>query len=283
MEGRGDEDLDLGLFGPGSVTWRVHAEPVLMVAGLRALYLQALHPKAIAGVVQNSDYRADPWGRLLRTIKYVATVVYGTSAQARAAGRRVRAVHARMSATDPKTGERFRVDDPELLLWVHISEVESFVDTAQRAGLDLSPEDVDGYYAEQTRAAALVGLDPAQVPASAAEVRDYYREIRPQLAVTRDSLKTLAFLSVPPLPWNLGLTPVRLAYGAVAATAFGLLPPWARRAYGLPGLPTTDMSATLTARTLRLALNALPRSVFEGPLFKAAMTRAERASLKPSE
>lgn len=275
MEGRADKDL--GLFGPESVTWRVHAEPVLLVAGLRALYLQALHPRAIAGVMQNSDYRADPWGRLMRTIQYVATVVYGTSAQARAAGRRVRAVHARMSATDPVTGKRLRVDEPDLLLWVHLSEVESFVDTALRAGLNLSPEEVDGYYAEQTRAAALVGLDPAQVPATAAQVRDYFRDIRPQLAMTRDSAKTLAFLSVPPLPWKLGLTPVRLAYGAVAATAFGLLPPWARRLYGMPGLPTTDLSATLSARTLRLGLNALPRSVFEGPLFKAAMRRAGRA------
>jgi uncharacterized protein (DUF2236 family) len=75
----------------------------------------------------------------------------------------------------------------------------------------------------------------------------------------------------------LGFTPVRLAYGAVAATAFGLLPPWARRIYGMPGLPTTDVSATVSARTLRLALKALPRSVFEGPLYKAARRRAELA------
>jgi len=248
-----------------------------MLAGLRALYLQALHPRAIAGVVQNSDYRADPWGRLLRTIEYVATVVYGTTEQARAAGRRVKAVHSRMTASDPCSGEAFRIDDPELLLWVHVSEVESFVDTARRSGIQLSPDDVDGYYVEQRRAAELVGLDPQRVPGSAAEVELFYRTIRPQLGMTRDSAETVAFLTVPPLPWKLGLTPVRLAYGAVAATAFGLLPPWARRLYGLPGLPTTDVSATLSVRAMRLALKALPHSVFEGPLYKKAMRRAALA------
>ncbi len=77
---------DLGLFGPGSVTWKVHEEPILIVAGLRSLYLQALHPRAMAGVAQNSNYRTDAWGRLVRTATYVATTVYGTTAEAR--GRR---------------------------------------------------------------------------------------------------------------------------------------------------------------------------------------------------
>ena len=265
------------MFGPGSVTWRVHEEPILYLAGLRALYLQALHPRAIAGVVQNSDYKADPWGRLLRTVKYVGTVVYGTTEQAVAAGRRVRAVHQRLVAADPRTGEQFRIDDPELLLWVHISEIESFVDTAKRSGAPLSPGDVDRYYYEQRRAAALVGLDPHQVPGSAAQVKEYYRSIRPKLGMTKDSAETLAFLTVPPMPWKLSFSPVRLGYGVVAATAFGLLPPWARRLYGMPGLPTTDVSATVSVRTLRFALKALPRNIFEGPIYKAAMERAQLA------
>jgi uncharacterized protein (DUF2236 family) len=270
-------DGDLGLFGPGSVTWRVHEEPILYLGGLRALYLQALHPRAIAGVMQNSGYKADPWGRFGRTVKYVGTVVYGTTEQARAAGRRVRAVHSRLAAADPHTGEKFRADDPELLTWVHVTEVESFVDTARRAGAPLTPGDVDGYYLEQRRAAELVGLDPQQVPGSAAGVAEYYRSIRPKLCLTRDAVEALAFLTVPPLPWKLGLTPVRLAYSGIAATAFGLLPPWARRLYGMPGLPTTDLSATVSVRTLCLALKALPRRVFEGPLYKAAMRRAAPA------
>jgi uncharacterized protein (DUF2236 family) len=271
------DSRDVGLFGPDSVTWRVHAEPVLLVAGLRSLFLQSLHPRAVAGVVQNSGYKADPWGRLLRTINYVAIVVYGTTAQAQAAGRRIRSIHASLTATDPRTGEPFRIDEPDLLRWVHVSEVESFLDTAKRAGVPLTQSDVDGYYTEQRRAAALVGLDPDTVPGTAAEVEAYYRQVRPELAMTPEAAKTLAFLALPPLPWRLALTPARLVYSGVAATSFGLLPPWARRLYGLPGLPSTDLSASLSARALRTVLNALPRRYFEGPIYKSAMARAGRA------
>ncbi|WP_117215595.1 oxygenase MpaB family protein [Allorhizocola rhizosphaerae] len=254
---------DLGLFGPGSVTWRVHAEPILMLAGLRALFLQSLHPRALAGVLRNSGYKRDPWGRLMRTINYVATVIYGTTEQARAAGARVRAIHARLG-----------VDEPDLLLWVHVTEVESFVDTARRAGLKLTDAEVDTYLSEQRRAAELVGLDPSTVPGTQAQLRDYYRRVRPELAMTKDAAETLAFLWVPPLPWYLTLSPVRVAYTGAAATAFGLMPAWARRMYGAPGLSTTDITAGITVRTLRTALGALPHSVFEGPLYRAAMERS---------
>ena len=73
------------------------------------------------------------------------------------------------------------------------------------------------------------------------------------------------------------LTPARLIYSGVAATAFSLMPPWARRIYGLPGLPSTDLSASLSVRALRTMLNALPRRYFEGPIYKSAMARVGRA------
>lgn len=274
-------DDDLGLFGPGTVTWRVHAEPILGLAGLRALYLQALHPRATAGVMQNSDYKSDPWGRLYRTVDYVVTVVYGTTAEAERAGRRVRAVHGRMTAVDPETGETFRVDSPDLLRWVHVTEVESFLTTARRAGVRLSRADMDAYYAEQRRAAALVGLAPGEVPGSAAEVDEFYRQIRPQLRMTTDAATSALFLTNPPLPWKLGLTPVRLVWYGLAAAAIGLLPPWARRLYGLPGLPTTDLTASVSVRTLRLALAALPHRFYEGPRYQAAMARAAGLTAAP--
>ncbi|MGX1612438.1 oxygenase MpaB family protein [Micromonospora chalcea] len=275
---------DLGLFGPGSVTWKVHEEPILIVAGLRSLYLQALHPRAMAGVAQNSNYRSDAWGRLVRTANYVGTTIYGTTAEAEAAGRRVRARHARMRATDPFTGEKFRVDEPELLRWVHVTEVESFVSTARRAGLALTDDEVDGYYTEQRRSAALVGLDPGDVPGTVAEVADYYRDVRPQLRMTREAAETALFLTAPPIPWKLNLParvglnlgPPRWAYLGIAATALGMLPPWALRLYGGLGLPTTALSADLSARALRLALAAVPRRYREGPLQQAAKERAAR-------
>ncbi|WP_129668635.1 oxygenase MpaB family protein [Phytoactinopolyspora endophytica] len=264
---------DLGLFGPDSVSWRVHREPILWLAGLRALYLQALHPRAVAGVVQNSDFRRDCWTRLMRTAEYVTTVVYGTTDDAQRAAERIRRIHDALRAHDPETGEEYRVDEPHLLRWVHVNEVESFLSTAQRAGVRLSDDEVDRYYTEQLRAAELVGLDPAIVPASAAEVDEYYRTIRPELALTPAARDVALFLTVPPMPRKLSWTIGRPAWLTVAGTAFALLPRWARRLYRTPGFPTTDLSATLTIRGMRGVISALP--IREGPIYREAMRRAE--------
>ncbi|WP_432834755.1 oxygenase MpaB family protein [Dactylosporangium sp. CA-092794] len=268
-----DPAADPGLFGPDSVTWRVHREPIITVGGLRSLYLQALHPRAVAGVEQNSRYREDPWGRLARTSTYVTTVVYGTTEEAERAGKRVRAIHGRMTAVDRRTGELFRIDEPELLRWVHVTEVESFLTAAQRGGLRLTPAEADEYYREQTRTAALAGLDPATVPDSVAAVTDYYARMRPSLELTVDSAATGLFLTVPPLPWGLGLTPVRGVSFGVSALAIGLLPGWARRLYGLPGLGVTDRVASVNALILGRLMRSVPIEWIESPARKRAMER----------
>jgi uncharacterized protein (DUF2236 family) len=136
---------------------------------------------------------------------------------------------------------------------------------------------VDGYYREQLQVARLVGLDPATVPGSAADVAAYYEEIRPRLVGTLDAKTTARYLSVPNFPYKLGWTPVRPLWIGVSAYAFSLLPAWARRLYGLPGLAATDLTATLTARGLRTAIRLLPSNPFEGPLYRAAMARAALA------
>jgi uncharacterized protein (DUF2236 family) len=282
-----DSARDTGLFGPGSVTWKLHQEPILLLGGLRSLYLQALHPRAVAAVAQNSGYRSDPWGRLNRTSEYVGTVVYGSTADVRAAGSRLRRLHARMSAVDPQTGARFRIDEPDLLRWVHVAEVESFLTTARRAGLKLTDAEVDLYYTEQLRAAELVGLDPSTVPSTAAEVAAYYNRMQPELGVTKDAAVTALFLTVPPVPesWGsrtlrLGLTlgPARWAYFGIAGTAIALLPPWARKMYGGLGLPATDVSADLSVRSMRLVLRgviaAIPQRYKTAPMRQAALERA---------
>jgi uncharacterized protein (DUF2236 family) len=278
---------DVGLFGPGSVTWKLHQEPILLLGGLRSLYLQALHPRAVAGVAQNSSFRSDPWGRLTRTSDYVGTVVYGSTAEVERAASRLRRLHSRMTAADPDTGETFRIDEPDLLRWVHVAEVESFLTTARRAGLKLTDDEVDTYYTEQLRAAELVGLDPSTVPATAAEVAAYYEAMQPVLRLTRDSAETALFLTVPPVPdtWGsrpvrLGLTlgPTRWAYFGIAGTAFALLPGWARKMYGGLGLPTTDVSADLSVRGMRLllasVLAAVPKRYRTAPMRQAALERA---------
>ncbi|WP_433223674.1 oxygenase MpaB family protein [Dactylosporangium sp. CS-047395] len=248
---------------------------MVTVGGLRSLYLQALHPRAVAGVEQNSSYRKDPWGRLARTSIFVTTVIYGTTEEVEKAGARVRKLHSRMTAVDRRTGERFRVDEPELLRWVHVTEVESYLAAVLRGGLRLSPQEQDGYFREQTRAAAVVGLDPATVPDSVAAVADYYAEMQPKLELTVDSAATGIFLTMPPLPYGLGLTPVRGAAFGVSALAIGLLPPWARRLYGLPGLPATDLVTSVNARVVGRLLRAVPIEWIESPARKRAMERLD--------
>ena len=86
-------DDSAGLFGPDSITWRLHSDPILLVGGIRALLLQALHPLALAGVAQHSGFKEDPWGRLGRTAEFVGTLTYGTRSEAVKAAARVRGAH----------------------------------------------------------------------------------------------------------------------------------------------------------------------------------------------
>jgi len=265
---------DAGLFGPDSVTWRVHADPTMWIAGLRALLLQAVHPAAMAGVLQHSDFRADPWGRLLRTADYVGVVTFGSTEEVEQIGRRVRGLHATVRGSDDATGVSYRASDPELLRWVHCCEVESFLTTFQRAGGGLSAAEVDAYYDEQTRAAAVVGLDPALVPASAAEMSAYFERMRPELAVDQRARRVAGYVLRPPMPrWVVLTTPARPAWAGVAGLGAALLPRWARRLYRWPGLPTTDASATAAVRALRLAGSRAPDRYREGPHLRAARAR----------
>lgn len=250
---------DEGLFGPGSVTWRVHGDPAMALGGLRALLLQAVHPLAMAGVAEHSDFQDDPWGRLFRTAEYVRTTTFGSTAEATRAAARVRGIHRRLGGIEPESGRAYRVDDPDLLLWVHCCEAESFLTTTARCGLRLTRAERDAYYAEQVRSARLIGLRSA--PDSAEAMADYFASVRPQLRVTRAARDAARFVLFPPMPTRVAVTPARPAWSLVAGTAFAMLPRWARRMYRLPGLPTTDLAATAAGVALRAGLVALPGSL----------------------
>ncbi|HVU74390.1 MAG TPA: oxygenase MpaB family protein [Mycobacteriales bacterium] len=255
---------DPGLFGPGSVSWTVHADVVMLVAGVRSLLLQALHPDALQGVLLNSTFRDDPWGRLVRTADFVGTTTYNETDAVHRAAARVRGVHRRLG-----------VDQPELLLWVHVCEVASFVEVARDCGLRLTDAEVDAYYAEQVRAAELVGIDPAVVPSSRAEVQAYFAAMRPQLHATPDARRILRFVAVPPMPtWVSLVTPARLAWSGIASLSFALLPAWARRMYvGPAGTLVGGPAARAHGRALRATLLSVPPRLREGPHRKAARLR----------
>jgi uncharacterized protein (DUF2236 family) len=272
-----EEDL-LGFFGPDSVTWRVHADPVYSVGGLRALLLQALHPVAMDGVARNSVFRESPWQRLTRTAEYVDTLTFGTRREAIRAVRRVRGLHRQLGGTEETTGRTYRVDDPDLLLWVHACEVDSLLDVARRAGV-VTPEEADRYVAEQVTAAELIGLDPEGVPASVAELADYFASVRPELALTPAARDAWRFVVVPPMPrWVQLLTPARPAWGSLASLAVATLPPWARRMASLPGLALTDAAATAALRAFRTGLLAVPERARRSPIVRAGFDRTAPAA-----
>ncbi|MFJ8632077.1 oxygenase MpaB family protein [Streptomyces sp. NPDC093568] len=206
---------------------------MMWVAGIRALYLQALHPRAVRGVMQNSDFRRDAWGRLLRTANFVGTITYGTTEAVEKAGARVRKIHSMLSATDPDTGERYGVDEPELLLWVHCAEIDSYLQVARRSGIRLTEEQADRYIDEQRLGARLVGLDPGAVPANQAEMAAYFEKVRPQLASGPEARAVDDFLLRPPT--HPLLVPAReVLWRRVAQLAYAALPPYAHELYGRP-------------------------------------------------
>lgn len=263
---------DPGLYGPGSVTWRVHADPSMALAGLRALLLQAVHPLAMAGVAEHSDFRQDPWGRLFRTAEYVAVTAFGTTREAERAAARVRGIHGKLAGIEPESGTPYRVADPALLRWVHCVEVESFLTTAVRCGMRLSGAQQDAYYAEQIANARLIGVP--DVPDSRAAMADYFTAVRPELRVTERARQAARFVLFPPMPSLVQLgTPARPAWAALAAAAAAMLPRWARRLYRLPGIPTTDLAATAAGLAFRSGLLVVPEALRLGPQVKSARER----------
>ncbi|MFD8544795.1 oxygenase MpaB family protein [Streptomyces sp. NPDC059649] len=236
----------------------MHGDPLMWIAGIRALYLQALHPRAVRGVLQNSDFRRDAWGRLMRTADFVGTTTYGTTDAAERAGAAVRGLHRRLTATDPATGERYRIDEPELLLWVHCAEVDSYLQVLRRSGCPLTDAQADAYLREQRTSGRLVGLDPERIPGDRAGFEAYFARVRPHLALTPEAREVEAFLRRPPTPAV--FLPARAAlWPWVARLAYGALPAYAHRLYGRPAPPPAVVTRRLRA-TGRL-LRAIPPTV----------------------
>jgi uncharacterized protein (DUF2236 family) len=259
-KGRWTLSEDYGLFGPGSVTWRVMAEPVQMIGGFRALLLQALHPPSMWGTAQNSELM-DPraaWARLGRTVEFVRVRTYGTHEEVERVGRRVRRLHSRLNGLNHDTGEVFAVDEPENLLWVHMGEVDSYLDVATRAGVPLSRADADRFVDEQRRAGAVVGLDPAVIPATVAEMRAYYAEMRPRIYACPEAKEGLWRLFNPTVPSR--FLPLKLAAPGIATLVVATLPRWARRMYGLPATPLEDLWATGWLKALYRGTRVVPES-----------------------
>ncbi len=240
-----DERADDGWFGPGSATWTVHGDLSMLVGGVRALLLQTLHPGAMAGVADHSSYREDPLGRLHRTGAFVGATTFGSTAEAEQAVEMVKAVHRRVVGTTPE-GVPYSAADPRLLLWVHATEVDSFLRAFVRYGGEpLSPADRDRYVAEMAQVAERLGA--TEVPRSVDELRSTLRSFRPELRAGPQAREAVRFLVLPSGPLL-----AKGPYAVVLSAAVTLLPRWVRWELRLPVVPLSERLAVRPATIVLL-------------------------------
>lgn len=227
-----ERPADGGLFGPRSLVWRVHRDRSFPLAGMRSLMVQALHPLAMAGVAQHSNWQRDPFGRLAATSGYVLTVTYGDTAAANAVAARVRAVHTHVRGTDGETGLAYSAADPALLLWVHAGMVDSIVHIVQRYGRGLDASEADRYVAEMVPFAEIVGVPAERVPNSVNALREYIEsvDLRQITPAAQDAIGVV--LDPPDLSDDL-----RELWHDLGQVAIGTLPGWARSMYGFAEPP----------------------------------------------
>lgn len=282
---------DPGLLGPGSASWRVVAEPAAIAGGIRAVWLQTLHPLAMAGVAEHSAYREEPLARLHRTAAYVTRSTFGSTREALEIARGVRATHRRVRGVAPD-GRPYAADDPRLLVWVSVALTSSFL-VADRlwSPTPLDEAGADRFVAEQSRLAAL--LDPRfdlatvardggaavrsgrlgaplldDLPVSARELDRVLVGFAPELAVTGQTREAIAWLRRPPLP-----RPARPGYRVLSAGAVGSLARGHRR---LLRIAERDVTARAAVTQTGLALDVMRLAVGVSPALAAARARVAR-------
>ena len=258
--------------GPESVAWRIHASPVTLFGGIRALMIQALHPAAMAGVADHSSYQRDPWGRLNRTRDFVLTMVYGDVWSAAAAADHVRRIHSHVVGVDHVTGLPYHANDAELLLWVHCVLVDSFLAAYQTYGRRLPQKAADRYVAEMMRQGVLLGLHPEEIPHDVDELRRRLHGYDELLCLTPAAEGAIKVLEHPPLP-----APARPLWSLVFAASATLLPPLVLALYGReqPRVPASVLQVSVRlGATVARAVGKPP------PVLRAARRRARARGLR---
>jgi uncharacterized protein (DUF2236 family) len=231
-------DPELAYVAPDSVVRRVHGDlPAMLIGGLSALLFQMLHPLAMAGVAQHSNYRQDPLGRLERTASFLGTTTFGTVEEAEEAIARVRRVHVHVRGV-ASDGRPYAASDPDLLTWVHAAEVASFLGASRTyAAVPPSRTEADDYLEQMAGVATALGA--VDVPRSTVELDAYFTHVRPRLRLTAEARAARNFVLR-----GVGRWPHEVAtYGVLVGAAQGVLPGWARRQLRLPTVPAGDLLA----------------------------------------
>ena len=249
--------------GPGSISWRVNREAVLLLGGGRALLMQVAHPKVAAGVAEHSDFQRDPLARLNRTMELSLALTFGTPAEVRAAARQINRTHERV------TGVGYQALDPELLLWVHATLIDSALLTYRTFVGPLTVAEAEAYYQEAKPIGTLLGIPVSRYPVSLKDFEAYLGTMLAGPVQPDQTGRRLASLVLRP--------PIRRVPGAaflpVQAITAGLLPEGLRRAYGLRwGRPSRAVYWAARAALPRLVA-AVPRGLRVVPPARAAEGR----------
>ena len=274
-------DPMLGFYGPSSAMWRVNREAVLLGAGPAALLLQIAHPHVAEGVAHHSDFQADPWRRLRRTLRTTLAMVFGDGPTAERAVRRLNGVHAmvRGEAADPEAralaGPTYRAMDPALLLWVQVTLVWTSVQAYERWVEPLDAADREELWTEAREVGQRLGIPLEASPPDWPALEAYWaRMLGPDgpITITATARRLAASIVRPPI---LGLpTP---AIDLLATPGLALLPERIRTAYGIPWGPVRASMARVADVSLRLWVGMMPLAWRSMPQARAADRRVRRA------
>ena len=270
--GRADE----GLFGPGSQSWRIDGEVLVLAGGTCALLMQLAHPAVAAGVAEHSDFRADPFARLRRTLNASFAVVFGTQARAGQALRRINAIHQVVRGTVPETGDAYRADDPDLLLWVHATLVDTALRVYDRYVARLGPADEEAYHAEARQVAMRLGVPDAGLPLTLAELRfEMDRLIADGTVAVSPTARSLAPAVLYPTRF-----PPRFVWDAAHLISHSVMPDPIRRGYGIAWSPRRDAGMQAAAATSRRLWPRLPAPLRRVPQARRAERRLRSGSAR---
>jgi uncharacterized protein (DUF2236 family) len=257
---------DPGLFGPDSVSWRVDREALLLAGGTCALLMQLAHPAVAAGVAQHSDFRGDPFGRLRRTMTASYAVVFGATPRADRAIRRINAIHAAVSGRIPETGEPYRALDPDLLLWVHATLVDTALRVYDRYVAPLPPATAEAYHLEARRVALRLGIPAAALPRTLVDMR---ARMAAMVEGGEVHVTPTARMLAPSVLYPTRLPP-RIVWDAAHLISFSVMPPAIRAGYGISWSPARDRGMRRVAAISRRLLPLLPRGLRHVPQARAA-------------
>jgi len=257
-----------GLFGPGSVSWRVDRELIVLAGGSCALLMQAAHPSVAAGVAQHSDYATDPFGRLFRTLTSSFSVVFGTLADATATIRRVNAIHSAVRG-QRADGSAYSALDPEALLWVHATLVDTALRVFGRFVEPLSPTDAQRYHEESARVAVSMGVPEDAIPPSLEDLRAWM-DAMIDSGTVRVTPEARVIARTVLYPTRI---PPRLAWDAAHLLSIATLRPELRRQYGIPWSAARERGMEHIARATRATLPWVPALLRHAPQARAAARR----------